>query len=132
MKNTVFFITFLFLTFLAKAQNIGLDQRLLSKFTKNELNEMQSKSPDKWAYWNFYAANAYQVVDLPAEKANAHEIRGTVKILDISAINIFDLNYIPLKKEYQYYRIEGTNKLLMIISEEQIKEKFSAVTKKKN
>ncbi|MES2591766.1 MAG: hypothetical protein V4608_07770 [Bacteroidota bacterium] len=127
MKNTLFLIAFLFSASLSNAQNSGFDQRLLSKFSKNELTEMKSKNADTYAYWNFYVANAYQIVDLPAEKTNAHEIKGTVKIPDMSSINIFDLNHIPLKKDYQYYRIEGTNKLLMIISEEQIKEKFSAV-----
>ncbi len=58
-----------------------------------------------------------------AFSVNTHEIKGIVKIPDINAVNIFDLHYIPLPKDYQYYRIEGSNKLLVILSEEQIKEK---------
>ena len=85
---------------------------------------MQTKTPDTYAYWNFYVANAYQIMDLPNEKSNAHEIKGIAKIQDMNLINIFDLKYIPLVKDYQYYRIEGTNKLIVILSEEQIKAHY--------
>lgn len=86
---------------------------------------MQRKSPNTFAYWNFYAANAYQIMDLPNEKTNAHEIKGTVRIDDMNDINILALHYVPLPKDYQYYRIDGTKKLLVILSDEQIREKFS-------
>jgi len=130
MKNCLFLITFILFANFAKAQSNGFDQRLLSKFSKKELNEMQINNPIAYAYWNFYAANAYQIMDLPNEKATAHEIKGTVKIKDINLINIFDLNYTPLSKDYQYYRIEGKKKLLVILSEEQVKENFVKSTKK--
>ena len=91
---------------------------------------MQVKNPIAYAYWNFYAANAYQIIDMPDEKANAHEIKGVVKIKDPVTVNIFDLNYIPLTNDYQYYRIEGGKKLLVILSEEQLKANFVKSTEK--
>lgn len=130
MKNSLFLIGFVLFACYASAQSNSFDQRLLSKYTKNELNEMQISNPIAFAYWNFYASNAFQVMDLPDEKSGTHEIKGIVKIQDINSINIFDLHYIPSIKDYQYYRIEGTRKLLVILSEEQIKEKFVASTKK--
>lgn len=130
MKKTLFIITFVLFAFFANAQNNSFDQRLLSKFSKTEMEEMQIKNPIAFSYWNFYVANAYQVMDLPKGKADAHEIKGIVKIKDFNNINIFDLHYIPLEKDFQYCNIEGTNKLLVIISEEQIKEKFLKSTKK--
>jgi hypothetical protein len=130
MKNGLFIITFILFAGFANAQNNSFDQRLLSKFSKDELNDMQIKNPIAYAYWNFYVANAYQILDLPKEKAKAHEIKGVVKIKEINKINIFDLNCIPLEKDYQYFSIEGSNKLLVIISEEQIKDNFVKSTKK--
>lgn len=129
MKNTLL-ISFVLFACLANAQSDSFDQRLLSKFSKTELIEMQTGNPIAYAYWNFYVANAFQIMDLPNEKANSHEIKGTVKIKDVSTINIFDLHYLPLTKDYQYYRIEGAGKLLVILSEEQIKENFVKSTKK--
>ncbi len=90
---------------------------------------MQLKNPDTYAYWNFYTANAYQITDLPSEKSNAHEIKGTIKLSDINSVNIFDLHFTPSVKDYQYYRIEGSNKLLVIISEEQIKDRYKKSVK---
>ncbi len=121
VKTLVLLFFSIFFVSVSVAQNSSYDNRLLSKFSKNELTEMQTKNPDTFAYWNFYVSNSYQVVELPNEKSNAHEIKGTVKLKDINAINIFDLKYTPLAKDYQYYRIEGTTKLLVILSEEQIK-----------
>lgn len=129
MKNSLL-ISFLLFACFANAQSDSFDQRLLSKFSKTELIEMQTVNPIAYAYWNFYVGNAFQIMDLPKEKANSHEIKGTVKIKDVNTINIFDLHYNPLTKDYQYYRIEGTDKLLVILSEEQIKENFVKSTKK--
>lgn len=131
MKN-VFFIASIFLlslTFNLKSQTNNYDTRLLSKFSDKELVEMKTNSPETFNYWNFYVANAYQIMDLVAEKAGAHEIKGTLKIVDTKNINVFELNKLPLAKDYQYYKIENTNKLLVIISEEQIKAKFNKSSK---
>lgn len=130
MKKCLLLLTFVLFACSVNAQTKGFDPRLLSKFTKDELLEMEVKNPLAYAYWNFYVANAFQVMDLPIDKIDSHEIKGVVKIPNMNNINIFDLHYIPLEKDYQYCRIEGSNKLLVIISEEQIKEKFVASTKK--
>lgn len=130
MKKCLLLLTFVLFACSVNAQSKSFDQRLLSKYTKEELVEMEVKNPLAYAYWNFYVANAYQVMDMPIDKIDTHEIKGVVKIPNMNNINIFDLHYIPLEKDYQYCRIEGSNKLLVIISEEQIKEKFVASTKK--
>ncbi len=130
MKNSLLSMIFVLFVCSANAQSKSFDPRLLSKFTKDELVEMEVKNPIAYAYWNFYVANAYQVMDIPIDKIDTHEIKGVVKISNMDNINIFDLHYIPLEKDYQYCRIEGSKKLLVIISEEQIKEKFVASTKK--
>lgn len=130
MKNSLFIITFILFAGFASAQTSSFDQRLLSKFSKDELNDMQIKNPIAYAYWNFYVANAYQVLDLSKEKANTHETKGVVKIKDFNTINIFDLNCISLEKDYQYFSIEGSKKLLVILPEDLIKDNFVKSTKK--
>jgi hypothetical protein len=125
MKHYFFFVFFISLISFATAQNNSFDKRLLSKFSEAELQDMSKKNAATLAYWNFYVTNAYQIADLPSEKSQAHELKGTIKIENINAVNIFDLKLTPLQKDYQYYKIEGTQKLLLILSEEQIKEKFA-------
>lgn len=129
MRKTVCAFTFVLASYIAIGQTTNFDKRLLSKFTEKELLDMQSKNPETLAYWNHYASNAFQVMDLPAQKAVAHEIRGTVKIADMNSINIFELTLTPAPKDYQYYKIEGGNKMLVILSEEQIKAHYSKTSK---
>lgn len=126
------FYTLLFLmsiSLLGLSQNGAIDARLKSNFTEKELSEMQSKNPANLEYLNFYVANAYEVTPMPSAKGNAHEIKGAVKIVDLNAVNIYELKLFPLQKDYQYYKIEGTDKLLVIISEEQLKAKYNQIKK---
>lgn len=108
---------------------LSYDARLKSKFSEKELVEMQTKNAKNLEYLNFYVANAYQINQMPSGKSNAHEIKGTIKVKDINNINIYELNLNPLPKDYQYYKIEGSDKLLVILSEDQIKEKFNQLKK---
>ncbi|MBX7094227.1 MAG: hypothetical protein K1X56_05860 [Flavobacteriales bacterium] len=107
-----------FLTAGLSAQSSDWDVRLLSKYSKEELTEMKSNTPEKLAYLNKVAKSGWVIMDLPAEKSNAHEIRGSVAISDLKNVNLFALGLSPEKKNYQYYRINGTNKMLVVLSEE--------------
>lgn len=129
MKKFLFAVSFVLVIYTTKAQTNSSDQRLLSKFSEKELQEMELTSPETFKYWNYYAANAFQVMDLADEKSVAHEIKGTLQIPNINAINIFNLNLTAAAKDYQYYKIEGTKKLLVILSEEQIRAKFAKSSK---
>ena len=117
------------LSLVGLSQNGTIDARLKSNFTDKELAEMQVKNPANLEYLNFYVANAYEITPLPSGKGNAHEIKGTIKIADLNAVNIYELKLFPLQKDYQYYKIEGTDKLLVIISEEQLKAKYTQIKK---
>lgn len=129
MRKIFCVFTFVLASYIAIAQTTNFDKRLLSKFSEKELLDIQNKSPETLAYWNYYTSNAFQLMDLPAEKKLAHEIKGTVKVADMNSVNVFDLNLIPAPKDYQYYKIEGTDKMLVILSEEQIKARYSKTSK---
>lgn len=100
------------------------DSRLLSKYSKEELKKLQKDSPEEYSYLNYYVANCYKIMELPSEKGNAHEIKGTLSIKSLDNINIYDLKLETKDKDYQYYKIEGTTKLLVILSNEQIKNSY--------
>lgn len=100
------------------------DSRLLSKYSKEELKKLQKDSPEEFNYLNYYVANCYKIMELPSEKGNAHEIKGTLSIKSLENINIYDLKLETKDKDYQYYKIEGTTKLLVILSNEQIKNSY--------
>lgn len=125
MKKIFLLLISIFLSDISNAQGKSFDARLLSKFSEIELIQMEKNNSETLKYWNFFAANAFQIIALPSQKSNAHEIRGQVKIIDLNNVNIFDMKLYPLPKDYQYYRIEESNKLLVIFSEEQLKTKYS-------
>lgn len=129
MKKLLCMIAFIIAIDSINAQTSTFDKRLLSKFSEKELHDMQAQNPETLNYWNYYASNAFQVMELPAQKAAAHEIKGTMKVSNLNSINIFDLHLTPQPKDYQYYKIEGTDKLLVILSEEQIKTRFKTTSK---
>lgn len=129
MKKIYLVALFMSFAFASISQNDAIDARLNSKFSKKELQELQSKNPSELAFLNFYVANAYQVTPMPSGKGGTHEIKGSVKLTDINTINIYELNLTPLQKDYQYYTIEGTDKLLVIISDEQIRAKYNQLKK---
>lgn len=129
MKKIYLVALLMSLGFVSLAQNETIDARLNSKFSKQELKELQSKNPGELAFLNFYVANAYQVTPMPSGKGGTHEIKGSIKVADLNNVNIYELNLSPLQKDYQYYTIEGTDKLLVILSDEQIRAKYNQIKK---
>jgi hypothetical protein len=123
MKHLLFLLFFISTVSYA-AQNEPTDKRLLSKYSKEELKKMEKETPEDFNYLNYYIANCYMIMDLPAEKSNAHEIKGTIQLKTMDMVNIYDLNLTPKDKDYQYFKIEGTTKMLVILSNEQIKASY--------
>lgn len=130
MKKLYTLLFLMSVSLIGLSQNGAIDARLKSNFTEKELAEMQLKNPANLEYLNFYVANAYEVTPMPSGKGAAHEIKGTIKIVDLNSVNIYELKLFPLQKDYQYYKIEGTDKLLVIISDEQLKAKYNQIKKK--
>ena len=58
---------------------------------KDAVLDMEVESP----YLNFYVANAYEVTPMPSGKGAAHEIKGTIKIVDLNSVNIYELKLFP-------------------------------------
>lgn len=129
MKKAFLFFLFVGASILLQAQSGNYDKRLLTKFTEAQLEELKIKNPDSYAYWNFLVANSYSVMDLPAGKSSDKELKGSVKILDMNQVNILELKLFPIANQYQYFRIEGTSKMLMILPEEQVKLKYNSISK---
>lgn len=112
----------LFANLFAIAQRGNYDKRLTSKFSQKQLNEMRTNNIEEYNYWNFYVANAYRIIDAPKGKENVSEIGGTLVIKDVNNINVFDLKLID---GFYYYKIAGSDKLLNVFTENQIKEKYN-------
>jgi len=124
MKHLLLLLVFTSSMALAQT-NQTIDQRLFSKYSTEELKKMQKDEPETLKFLNFYVANCYQIVEMPSGKGNAHEIKGTVTLKSLENVNIYDLKLETKDKDYSYYKIDGTTKLLVILSDEQIKTAYN-------
>jgi hypothetical protein len=105
-------------------QNIEADKRLEAKYSKAELVELTSNNQIKLGFLNYCIDNAFTIMPLPEEKRAASEIRGTIQINDLEEINFFDLGLELEEVNWQYYIIEGTQKMIVIFSKEEIENKM--------
>ena len=119
-----FFTVALLATFAVSVQaQTNVDPRLQVKFGEERLADLQKNHPSVIDYWTFYLDNSYFVADLAPAK-DAGEIP-SVKIDDISRFNILALDVHPMENGNRIYRIEGTDKLLVLHSTEKIAEMFN-------
>lgn len=99
-----------------------LDSRLLSKFSKKELKSMDAASLD---YWIFYLENSFEITDLPKGKGDdAVPQTINLKSMDKKDVNVFKLGLNPHEYARDYFRIEGTDKMLVVLPHTEIDQNF--------
>lgn len=126
MKN--FFYVFIIVLFSSNlfAQAHEYDKRLLVKYTKNELAELEQNNPEKFKYINYCLDKAWYLAPLPKEKMKNNDGRiGEIEIKDIKNINFYALNLEIVKDDYQFFAIKGTEQMLVIKSEDHIKKEIN-------
>ena len=107
----------------ASAQD-NIDSRLLSKFSKKELKALDAETLN---YWTFYLENSFEITDLPKEKGkDAVEQTISLKSLDKKAINVFKLGLEPHEFARDYFLIEGTDKMIIVLPHTEIDQNFKA------
>ncbi len=103
-----------------------IDSRLSSKFSKKELKNLDQSELD---YWTFYLENSFEIVDIPKEKPDAVPATISLKSLDKKDINVFKLGLTPHEFARDYFRIEGTNKMIIVLPQTEIDANFKKQTK---
>ncbi len=106
----------------AMAQEQKIDKRLEQKYSVAELKKIQKENPQQLQYLNFVVDKGFTVMPYPKSKGTPKEILGEVTVKDLKNINIYELGLDVLKDNWQYYKIKGTDELLVIYSEDYIKE----------
>lgn len=107
----------------AVAQDKG-DNRLLSKFSKKELKALDAET---LSYWTFYLENSFEIADVPLEKGE-DAVPQTISLtsLDKKDINVFKLGLKSHEFARDYYRIEGTDKMIIVLPLTEIDNNFKA------
>jgi hypothetical protein len=87
------------------------DARLGSKFSLDELKNMSETEVCTHIY---ILDNGYFIADIPSEKSNDKELSGARNIADLNAVNLYSLSIDIKENQYQYFKLLGTNKMIVI------------------
>lgn len=106
-------ITFSFFA-LGSAFSQEIDQRLIKKFTTEELTTMKANEPGKYAMYVYALDHACYISDLP--KGKEAKLTGSMNVDMTNPLNFVEMG-LDIKSENQYFRINGTEKMLVVKSE---------------
>ncbi|MCE3297321.1 MAG: hypothetical protein K0R65_3035 [Crocinitomicaceae bacterium] len=110
LKNTLLLLILVSATY-GFSQEI--DNRLLAKYSKEEINSIRKNNPEEYTFLVNALDKGVVISEIPAQKAKDIVFDGTLEI-DPNGTHTF----ISLGKEitdrYQYYKIAGTSKMLTI------------------
>lgn len=99
------------------------DQRLLAKYSAEQIRELQKTQPQLIAYWTFYLDNAYTIEDIYTEKEVPFS--GTIKLKDPQSFNILASEVTMNRDKATFYRIKNSNKILVVHSGRNITNAFN-------
>ncbi len=108
----------------ATAQNSDFDTRLLSKFSNEELLEMQNENPDELAFWEYFV-NEGVVIFTITKDVSESDIDVIVYDGDLKELNPFALGLEPEETAVRTYQVGDTNQGLMILSRQKILAKMN-------
>ena len=123
--KTFLMIVCLFLSTMISAQNVEFDQRLLEKFSQEELIDLKENSPDRYNTISYCLDHGYYFVDVPEKKNIKERISGEITINDINNFNFLLLDISFLENDYQYFKVKDLDKLLVVKSGTHIYEEMN-------
>ncbi len=90
------------------------DTRLEPYYSKAEIQKMIQEDVSTYKFLVKCLNKAIFISEIPAEKANNIQFNGSLAI-DPSETHTFLSLGLTITDEYQYYKIEGTNKMLVVL-----------------
>lgn len=130
MKTIIYFSIVVFLssfTYVQLNTKTKPDPRLYEVLSKTEVNEMLDKNPFLIEYYNYFLDNSFKIIEQPKGKLLTLP---TVVIPDVGRFNILEVQKKQkLERSWEnqtYYSIEGTDKILVFISEREFKQRLNA------
>jgi len=94
------------------------DERLLVKFSKIELRDMNNEDLE---FWNFYLDNSIVVKDIPVGKEDGIPLKLDLSPDKAKDVDILTLGLEPHNYVKRYYQLKDTNKMLMLYSIQDVK-----------
>lgn len=97
------------------------DNDLLVKFSSDEIENLKNNNVEEYQFLKHCVKNAFYLNPIPTEKMTSGQTRiGSITIKDIDNINFFELNVELIQDDYQFFAIQGTDKMLVVKSKDHI------------
>ena len=118
------------ITFTVLALSLGTmgqsdyDERLLTRYSEERIEELLEKQPSIIEYWTYYLDNSYTIVD-GETTGKAILTDRELKIRNPDKFNILDFDIHMDRERPQSFRIKGTNQYLILKSDTQFSKEFS-------
>lgn len=89
------------------------DKRLLLKYTEQEILKIKTEDPGEYKFLINALDRGMFIAEIPTQKGKDVKFNGTIQ-LDLNKTHTFLSIGKEITKSYQYYKIEGTEKMLVI------------------
>lgn len=112
MKTTLVLLLCVLISSVTFSQDF--DKRLEKIYSTTQLKTMQKENPEQLRMLNYALDNAFYVIDFPKEKKN--ELQKTITYDLKKKASFIELG-LTIQKENQYFKINGSDKVLVLKSE---------------
>jgi len=124
MKKIII-LTFSFFVFLStnaqtNVENLKADQRIYDFYPKSKIEYLLANDQSDIIYMNTVLNEAYKIKEVSEAEMVRYADYKELEIKNLKNINTLAMGIYPLKGESQIFRIKNTNKILMIMSEENV------------
>lgn len=126
MKSILFFGAFLLCV--SAFSQADYDKRLLSKFSEERVFELQKTQPQIIDYWTYYLDHSYQIIDGKAT-GKTFLTDESLKIKNMDSFNVLDLGITMDRSAAKIYKINGTDKYLRLLSNDEFVRSFNSHNK---
>lgn len=127
MKHLLLILFSAFTCFTVFAQEtkskLVVDPRIYEFYPASKVKTLLETEPEMIVFWNAIYKYGYQIVSSNKIKNKNLSEFPEVIIEDMENINVMALNIYP-NKEIQYFRIKGSEKILLLETEQKIKNKI--------
>lgn len=111
MKLTIVSLLLTCCAFYSSSQDFN--NRLTTVYSVTELDEIAEYHPERVKILNYALDNAFEVLPLP--KGKESKLNGELQIQDLDQLS-FETLKLKIAESNQYYKISGTDKLLLVKS----------------
>lgn len=104
------------------------DERLLVMFDESQIIQFQENDSPSLDYWTYYLDHSYDIVEKPQGK-NLDDVE-ELKIKNLEKFNILDSGISMDRHAPKYFRIKGSDQMLVLLSATKFTEQYNAFKSK--